>query len=278
MASKVENVYAAMPAVTGALRNAPLGTTAPTGASDSLDPAFVDLGYIGEDGFTESTSRDTDKKKAFGGSTVKVLQTDFTATLQFTFLESLNADVLKAVYGPENVSVDGDSGEIKIKKNKKVLPHSMWVIDTVDGDAVRRNFVPNGQITEVDDVVIVHSDTIMYTVTIEAFENEDEDNMVEWVKKPNSSESPNPPALSTEQGLSDGQVGVEYTGAVTATGGTAPLTYAVTSGSLPEGLTMGSDGTITGMPTTEESQTFTVTVTDANSLTDSGQFTLDILP
>lgn len=175
------NVYAAMPAATGALRRAPLGSTGPTGASDALDPAFVDLGYIGEDGFTETNSRDTDKKKAFGGATVKVLQTDYTSTVQFAFLESINADVLKAVFGDDNVTVDGVSGEIEVRKNKKTLPNAMWVIDTIDGDNKRRSFIPKGQITAVDDVTVTHTDTISYTVTIEAFEDENGDNVIEWV-------------------------------------------------------------------------------------------------
>lgn len=185
MASTAQNVYAAMPQATGALLRAPIGSTGPADAVTALDGAFVDLGYIGEDGFTESNSRDTDKKKAFGGTTVKVLQTDYTATVSFTFMESLNADVLKTVFGEDNVTVtaatSSSGAEIKVKKNKKVLEHASYVIDTLDGDAVRRNYIPDGQITEVDDVQIVHTDTIAYTVTIEAFENADGDNIIEFI-------------------------------------------------------------------------------------------------
>lgn len=184
MASDASNVYAAMPRATGALFRAPIGSTAPTDASTVLDPEFVDLGYIGEDGFTESNARDTDKKKAFGGATVKVLQTDYTSTVQFAFMESVNGDVLRAVYGDDNVTIDDTSGEIEIKKNKMTLPRSMWVIDTVDGEMFRRNFIPNGQITEVDDITLTHTDTITYTVTIEAFEDENGDNVTEWVTGP----------------------------------------------------------------------------------------------
>lgn len=179
MASTTANVFAAMPASTGALRYAPLGSTLPETATEALDVAFVDLGYIGEDGFTQAEARDTEKKKAFGGSTVKVLQTDYTATVQFAFLESTNADVLKAIYGEENVTVVGD--EVQVKKNKKQSPRASWVIDVIDGEGSIRTVVPIGQITEVDDITKVHTDTIMYTVTVECFEDENGDNILEYI-------------------------------------------------------------------------------------------------
>ena len=178
MASTVGNVFASMPSATGALLRAPLGTAVPTTAAGAPAAAFIDLGYIGEDGFTQSESRDTDKKKAFGGDTVKVLQTDYTVTVQFAFLESTNANVLKAVYGEDNVSVVG--GEIVVKKNKKQSPHATWLIDVVDGDSLIRTVIPDGQITEVDDITKVHTDTIMYTVTMECFPVAG-DNLIEYI-------------------------------------------------------------------------------------------------
>lgn len=183
MANTVGNVFAAMPAATGALLRAPLGTALPTSARAALGVAFVDLGFIGEDGFTQAEARDTEKKKAFGGSVVKVLQTDYSVTIQFAFLESTNADVLKAIYGESNVTVGTteDDEEIVVKKNKKTSPNAAWVIDVVDGDGLIRTVVPNGQITEVDDIVKVHSDTIAYTVTMECFEDTNGDNILEYI-------------------------------------------------------------------------------------------------
>lgn len=185
MASTAENVYAAMPAASGALRTAPLGTAAPTDATTALPAAWVDLGYIGEDGFTESHQRDTTKKKAFGGSTVKILQTEFGITVTFTFLESLNADVLKSIFGEENVTItpatSSEGAKIVVKKNKKVLPHKSWCVDTIDGDATRRNYIPDGQLSMSGDVVQVHTDTIEYSVSIETFENADGDNVIEFI-------------------------------------------------------------------------------------------------
>jgi hypothetical protein len=61
-------------------------------------------------------------------------------------------------------------------------------------------------------------------------------------------------------------VGTAYSQAVTASNGTGPYTYAVTSGALPAWATL-SSGTISGTPSTTASATFTITATDANGCT-----------
>jgi hypothetical protein len=60
--------------------------------------------------------------------------------------------------------------------------------------------------------------------------------------------------------------------------GTAPFFWAVISGTLPAGLTLGSGGLLQGTPTTLGSQTFTVSVTDARNATSNQQLTLTVDP
>jgi hypothetical protein len=64
--------------------------------------------------------------------------------------------------------------------------------------------------------------------------------------------------------LPNGQQGTAYSQALSATGGTAPYTYAITAGALPTGLTL-TNGTIAGTPTTNGTFNFTVTATDASA-------------
>jgi hypothetical protein len=65
--------------------------------------------------------------------------------------------------------------------------------------------------------------------------------------------------------LPNGQQGVAYSQALSASGGTAPYTYAITAGALPAGLSLNTSGTIAGTPTTNGTFTFTVTATDAST-------------
>ena len=66
-------------------------------------------------------------------------------------------------------------------------------------------------------------------------------------------------------------VGSAYTQAVTASGGTAPYAYAITAGALPAGLTLASNGTLSGTATAGGTFNFTVTATDSSS--GSGPYT-----
>ncbi|SDF83185.1 beta strand repeat-containing protein [Terriglobus roseus] len=70
--------------------------------------------------------------------------------------------------------------------------------------------------------------------------------------------------------LPSGTVQIAYAASITVTGGTAPYTCTVDSGSLPAGLTLGSNCAVTGIPTTAGTSTFTVHVTDAANPTNSG--------
>ena len=81
----------------------------------------------------------------------------------------------------------------------------------------------------------------------------------------------------TPANLPDGVVGSAYNQTIVATGGIAPYTYAVTSGSLPDGLSLDSvTGAISGTPTAGGIFNFTITATDANSCTGSRNYTVNI--
>jgi hypothetical protein len=77
-------------------------------------------------------------------------------------------------------------------------------------------------------------------------------------------------------GLQVGAVGVSYSDTLAASSGTAPYSWAVTAGALPPGLALSTGGVLSGTPTTAGSYTFTVTVTDANSLTASASYTVPV--
>src|SRR5205085_9296032 len=62
--------------------------------------------------------------------------------------------------------------------------------------------------------------------------------------------------------LPNGTVGVPYSQTITASGGTAPYSFVVTAGAVPNGLTLSSSGVLSGTPTTAGSFGFTVTAID----------------
>jgi Subtilase family/Putative Ig domain len=73
------------------------------------------------------------------------------------------------------------------------------------------------------------------------------------------------PLVISTTSLADGQVGAAYSATLTATGGTSPYAWSITSGSLPAGLSLSSSGTISGTPTTAGSASPTFEVSDSES-------------
>lgn len=85
-----------------------------------------------------------------------------------------------------------------------------------------------------------------------------------------------PPPSITTTSVPDATLDTAYTAPITATGGVPPLSWSLSSGTLPTGLTLGSSKTdtvnITGKATVAGAYTFTVTVTDATGASStSGQ-------
>jgi hypothetical protein len=93
-----------------------------------------------------------------------------------------------------------------------------------------------------------------------------------------STGNPHPLEITTAPALTSGQVGVAYSIALSAAGGTAPYSWSASPGSLPNGLSLSMTGQITGTPTTNGSFSFTAKVTDASAQNATGAFTLTISP
>ncbi len=76
--------------------------------------------------------------------------------------------------------------------------------------------------------------------------------------------------------LPGAQVGAAYTASVSASGGIAPYTFAIPAGSAPPGLTMASDGTLSGMPTAGGTFNFMVIATDAHGQTGNRAYSFNV--
>jgi large repetitive protein len=82
----------------------------------------------------------------------------------------------------------------------------------------------------------------------------------------------NAPTISVAPAtLPSATVGSAYSQTITASGGTAPSTFAITAGALPAGLSLSSGGNLSGTPTSGGTFNFTVTATDSS--TGTGPFT-----
>ena len=86
-----------------------------------------------------------------------------------------------------------------------------------------------------------------------------------------------PPTTLSPSTVPDGVVGLAYNQTIGASGGVPPYTFAVTTGTLPTGVTLSSAGVLSGTPTTAGTFTFTVTASCANGCQGSQRYTIAVL-
>lgn len=173
MSNTVTNVSTGKPKVSGSIYRAARSAslTIPTTASESLTEDFKCLGYISEDGVTNDLSMETDKVKAWGGDTVLVFQTDKNDTFKFKLLETLGEDVLKAIFGANNVTVTPATTtapkSINITVSSEEQEEAVWVIDMImRGNNPKRIVIPYGKITEMGEITYKDDEAVGYDVTI----------------------------------------------------------------------------------------------------------------
>ncbi|WP_170113289.1 beta strand repeat-containing protein [Ahniella affigens] len=78
--------------------------------------------------------------------------------------------------------------------------------------------------------------------------------------------------------LPNGVVSMPYNQQLSATGGTTPYAFAVSAGTLPAGLSLSSNGLLSGTPSLATTANFTITVTDALGFMSSATYTMGPLP
>lgn len=177
------NVTAAKPRIGGAISVAPANTALPTDATTALANTFTQLGYISEDGLTNDIEISTDSVQAWGGDEVLVTDNGRKLSYGYELIEAINVDVLKQVFGAENVTGTLETGIHVTIKSNVVLPEQVVVIDMILKDnTLKRIVIPAGRITAVDEIAYKDGDPVGYKVTLSATPDAQGNTAHEYIK------------------------------------------------------------------------------------------------
>ena len=145
---------------------APAGTTLPTDNTTPLDAAFLNMGFLGDDGVNFSDSSSTETAYDANGDSIATSQGEVEKTFTVTFRE-VKKDSLAVLYGSANVT-DADG---KLTVHDKGPNSSTYVgvfeIRLKDGRKWRR-VVPQCQPGELGDQTIVYNELVGRELTMAA--------------------------------------------------------------------------------------------------------------
>ncbi len=178
-----KNVTAAKPKKGGAVFCAPCGTALPSDATAVLNQAFKGMGYASQDGITNANSLENDSQNAWGGDVVLSFMNGKKDTFKFKLIEGLNVDVLKAVFGVDNVTGDLKAG-ITVKVNSDEAVPMAWVFDMImKGGVAKRIVVPSAIISGIGDIAYKDNDAVGYDITLTATPDADGNTHYEYMKE-----------------------------------------------------------------------------------------------
>lgn len=182
--NEAKNVTTGKPKISGAVFVGEISkVTIPENASDPLGEGYVCLGYVSEAGLSNSNDMDVSSIKEWGGAIIYRSLNELTDNFKLSLLESNSVEVLKAVYGDECVSEDDESGEISVDVKAGDPQEKVWVFElALRGNKMKRIVIPDGAITERDEITYNASDAIAYGVTISAYPDSDGSTHKEYIR------------------------------------------------------------------------------------------------
>jgi len=184
MIAEGQESAAPSPKVTGGVRFDRFCTTMPTDSTSALDPAFVTLGRVEQNGLDRVEDRPEGKQYDWGGNLIAILQDHYGLQLKFKLLQMVNKDVQNAVHGSSNVTVTpptATTGTLYTSHiNGKLLDSGIWVFDAYYQKMSARLVVGYGRPTSIAGPKWSHKELATFDVTLEAFPDDNNDFAIEY--------------------------------------------------------------------------------------------------
>lgn len=144
------------------------GTTAPTSPTTAPGTGWTELGWLGDDGLTETRDVSADQKRAWqGGALVRTVRSSDSRTFKFIAWETNATTIALTRPGSTPTTTTGVTHTaVKAYTGSDVRA---WVIDQRDGSINNRKIVPTGEVTEIGDIVGKNGEIVAYEYTVECY-------------------------------------------------------------------------------------------------------------
>lgn len=142
---------------------APYGTALPTDNTTELNAAFLNMGFLGDDGIVFSNDSSTNTGYDANGDSIASSAGEVTKTMALTFRE-IKADTMKVVYGDGNVTDSGGTLVVKDKGPNNSTYSAVAEILLADGRKDRK-VIPMCIPNQLGEETIVYSELVGKPVT-----------------------------------------------------------------------------------------------------------------
>lgn len=128
---------------------------------------FTGLGYISEDGLEVTPERNTEDIKAWqNGQVVRTVVTEAKTTYKFTLIET-NKATIEFAFGTTVTQVAAEGSYTADPSSTG--GRKSFVFDVIDGANLRREYVAEGELTELGATKFASGEPIAYECTITAY-------------------------------------------------------------------------------------------------------------
>lgn len=171
---------------TGGLTFGPTTLTIPKDATSALPSGQKPLGLVSSDGVTLTEDASDEDIFVWGAVKARKVRSEYSATLGAILYSTANPDTLRAVFGTDNVTVDG--AKITVRHSSGISPIQNFTVECLDAGTgtARRFYIPRGQLTVSGDRTLVDASADGFEVTIEALAGDDGTCYWEYIEKTDS--------------------------------------------------------------------------------------------
>lgn len=157
----------------GAVYAAPVGTTAPSSSTTSLNAAWVQLGYVTEDGVSLSVEPSIEEFTSWNSrNPIRRELVSQSITVSFA-LQQFSGDNVILAFGGGEITTSGSQYTYSFGDESQALEEKALLVEWADGDRNWRAHFARGTVTDTVETTLSRTDLSVLPITFSVLEAPD---------------------------------------------------------------------------------------------------------